>query len=153
MTQLDINTTCNWQSPLPPGAEIAVLSCLLCPSCCLPHTVGYCSKILLQTVELPLLIKAVTSLSLTGFFLQSWGWLSTGLAVLQLKPKSWWTSQETEETPVSAKMLRSKDGNEKLQGSPLTFGAWKFAGISPEWLSTNMWDPQSYRNNCSVAVQ
>ena len=151
MTQLDINTTCNWQSPLPPQSWDC---CSVLPSVSFllsaTHTMGYCSKILLQTVELPLLIKAATSPS--GFFLQSWSWLSTGLAVLQLKSYSWWTSQETEETPVSAKRLRSKDGNEKLQGSPLTFGAWKFAGISPEWLSTNMWDPQSYRNNCSVAI-
>ena len=61
MAQLDINTTCNWQSPLPAGAEIAVVSCLWSAT----HTVGCCSKTLLQTVELRLLIKAVTSLSLT----------------------------------------------------------------------------------------
>ena len=110
-----------WESRLPPYS-----------ACCLLHTVGCCSKTLLQTCTLPGLLNHWCLCCWLGLFLQSlklgkqqalWAW--------RVWPNNLRSSQETEETPVSAEMFgNTGQGMESCGGHPLTFGAQKLRGSS-----------------------
>ena len=69
---------------------------------------------------------------------QAQGWAITRLTGRRAQPNSWPANQEAEETPVSAELSGSKDGNRKLRG------------LIPRWPSTSTRGPveAGHRQSC-----
>ena len=135
MSQPDINSLYNWEPPPTPGRKSCrrVVPCSALSCRCLPHGVECHSRTLLQTCKFPQSMELLMSLSLTPSSLFG---LEAGpvqaLRACGVQPGNWWSSQETEETPVSAEMLGNKNGDWKPMGASTNGGGGpkKFQGAS-----------------------
>ena len=123
MNPPDINSPCRWKPPLPWVLKTAAMSCL-------PSAAHGGVSLPDPLCKIPLSNRSLMSLSLSlgSFFSLEAGQLQ-GLQTCRVQSKNWWTSQEAEETPMSAEMLGNKDRE------------WKVVGVIPRWLSSSLWGP------------
>lgn len=110
---------------------------MLCPACCLPHTVRCHSRTLLQTCKIPCLVSCCLCCCLRA--LCSRGWATTRLAGLQGAAQQLTSQSRGRGSSLSTGCRDIRLGNRKLVGSqggcPPACGAlWQLTTIKDVFL-------------------